>query len=177
MLKGEFEELTARSLQSDARIYGSDLWSSWHALADGQDPSAKEFLVERLSDARIAWREVGVSLLGFHYKLDDQILNKIRELLLHDSDSGVRISAASVLGSQGKFPEETLITALDSDPGEDVRRCAFDAHLDLAEIPWMDRRREELRIKSNEIIPDLNQIKRVLLEHNKEAEIALLAEK
>ena len=175
-LKLRFQELRARSLQENAKIYGTGLWESWHELADAQYEPAKEFFIERLDDARSAWRTESISLLGFHYKLDDQVLEKIRALLLHDTDSGVRIVAASVLGSQGRYPEKALLHALDHDSNNLVREFAFSALLELATVPYLVKRKELRRVKSEETSASLEQVKRVLLEQNLFSQAALLDE-
>lgn len=175
-LKRHFEELKAASLQDDARAYGTQLWVSWHKLAEDAYPPAKEFLEARLDDPRFDWRELSVSLLGFHFALEDRILEKIRYILLHDADSTVRGSAASVLGSQGKFPESALINALRHDTSRLMRATAFFALLELSGVPYetiLDARRS---VKSEEIIPSVDQLKRVLRDHHLEQNLRLLEE-
>ena len=175
-LKLQFEELRAKSLQENAKIYGSGLWESWHELADAQYEPAKEFFIERLKDSRWDWRRESVSLLGFHYKLEDQVLEKIRTVLIHDTDSGVRIAAASVLGSQGKYPERTVIYALENDSSDLVRESAFGALLHLAGVPFRTIRKEVEKVKSKEVVPSLNQVKQVLREQNMLSQASLLDE-
>ena len=160
----DFEELKLRSLKEDATPYG-ELWKPWHDLADAEDEPAKEFFIERLQDSRTSWREECLSFLGFHYELDDKVLEMIRGMLTHDKDSGVRIAAASVLGSQGQFPEKTLLHSLDHDTNTLVRKCAFSALLELAGVPYMAIRKADLRIKAKEITPSLWQLKRILTKH------------
>src|SRR5574338_546003 len=120
-LISRYDELRARSLQEDARIYGSDLWGSWHDLANIHFEPAKRFFIERLQDPRWDWRRECISLLGSHYKLEDEVLEKIRALLKHDHDAGVRMASASVLGSEGDFPEKSLINTLLQDPEKSVK--------------------------------------------------------
>ena len=179
-LRAQFEELKERSLEPDARIYGTfhsgGLWKSWHALAEARYEPAKEFLVERLEDPRWDWRRVSISLLGFHYKLEHHVLEKIRNLLRHDTDSGVRISAASVLGSQGQFPEKTLIHAVGHDPDDLVRASAFSALLALAHVPYRVRMKESKSVRAKQIQPSLDEVKRVFREQDMSASISLLNE-
>jgi hypothetical protein len=175
-LKNQFEELKTISLQKEASIYGSGLWESWHDLADAKYGPAKEFFIERLEDTRWDWRRASISLLGFHYDLEDRIVEKIRSLLMHDTDSGVRISAASVLGSQGQYPERTIVYALEHDESDLVRESAFDALLQLAGVPFRTVRIEVERIKAKEIVPSLDQVRRVLREQNLLSQASLLDE-
>jgi len=175
-LKDKFEKLKARSLKKDASIYGTDLWGKWHNLAVRQYEPAKEFFIERLHDVRPDWRRASVSLLGFHYELEDHILEIIRNLLINDADPGVRISAASVLGSQGRFLENSLVNALVHDPDPFVRRSAFSALLDLAGVPYKVKLEEEDNIRSKKITPSLDQVKRILHEQNLLTKISLLEE-
>ncbi len=166
-LKSRFEELKAKSLQEDAEIYGSDgLWGPWHDLADAQYEPAKQFFIERLQDSRWDWRTQCLSLLGFHYKLENQVIEKIRYLLEHDDDSGVRIAAASVLGRQGQFPEKTLIDALLHDTDILVKESAFSSLLELAAVPYSVRRKELKKIKSKELQPSLDRVKQILSAEN-----------
>jgi HEAT repeat protein len=163
-LKRHFNELKARSLEEDAQIYGSDLWGSWHDLANVQFEPAKQFFIERLQDLRWDWRRECISLLGFHYKLENEVLEKIRDLLVHDHDSGVRIAAASVLGFQGQFPEKVLINVLLHDPDNSVKESAFSALLELAHVPYLVRRKELKRVESKETQPSVDRLRQILFE-------------
>ncbi len=175
-LRTYFEELKAKSLERDSNIYGTGLWESWNKLALAHYEPAKEFFIERLQDERSDWREASLGLLGFDYKLESETLEKIRNLLLEDSDSGVRISAASILGNQGHYPERAVIYALEHDSDDLVRESAFDALLQLAGMPFRAIRKEVERIKSKEIVPSLDQVKRVLREQNMVSQASLLDE-
>jgi hypothetical protein len=175
-LKHRFDELKAKSLQKDAKIYGTDLWGMWHDFADIQYEPAKEFFIERLNDIRPNWRAERVSMLGFHYKLDNDVLDKIRDLLVHDIDTDVRMTAPSVLGTQGQYPERTIVYALERDASDLVRESAFDALLQLAGMPFRTIRVEVKRIKAKEIVPSLDQVRRVLREQNLLSQASLLDE-
>jgi HEAT repeat protein len=175
-LKSYFEQLKAMSLQNDARIYGTGLWKSWNKLAIAHYEPAKEFFIERLQDSRSDWRRASLGLLGFDYELESETLDKIRGLLLEDSDSGVRISAASVLGNQGRFPEKSLLHALAHDSDSLVRKSAFSALLELASVPYKVKGDELKKIRSKKITPSLEQVMRILREQNKFTEISILEE-
>lgn len=172
--EGGFDELRARSLEADTSIYGTGLWASWHDLAEAKYEPAKRFFIERLQDSRWDWRRASVSLLGFHYALDDEVIQTIRNLLRSDTDAGVRISAASVLGSQGRFPEKRLIEALNSDPDRLVRQTAYSALLDLAKVPYDARTMEWNKVRSGEKEPSLDQLRRVLYENGLSSSLAIL---
>ena len=171
----DFEELKLRSLKEDATPYG-ELWKPWHDLADAQDEPAKEFFIERLRDPRSRWREHCLSFIGFHYELEDNVLEMIRGMLINDVDSGVRIAAAGVLASQGQFPEKTLLHTLVHDPDRFVRECAFSDLLKLAGVPYMAVRKAVLRIRAKEITASLWQLKRILSKHKLFDKLALLNE-
>jgi hypothetical protein len=174
-LKIHFEELKAKSLQKDASIYGGEgLWKLWDQFAQMHYEPAKEFFIERLEDKRPVWREGCLGLLGFDYKLEEQVMDKIRRLLQCDPDSGVRISAAAVLGSQGKYPEKTLVEALLHDSEDLVRESAFFALLDLADVQYKVNAKEYRKVKSGEMIPSLDQVRRVLSEQNLLANLDVL---
>jgi|GEM_PF-4157458 len=166
-----FEKLKSVSLQEDADIYGSSLWEEWHELADIQHEPAKEFFIERLQDVRSDWRAVSISLLGFHYSLEQDVLDQIRKLLFSDPDPSVRIAATSVLGHQSKLPEKSLVQALIHDSKPLVREAAFSALLELADVPYKIRLDELEKIDSGEIRPTLDQVKRILVECQKNASI------
>lgn len=165
-----FQELKAISLKEDT-LFASGVWEEWHKLADAESQPAKEFLIERLQDIRSDWREVSISLLGFHYSLEQVVLNQIRDLLISDPDSGVRIAAASVLGHQSKLPEKSLVQALIHDSDPLVRKTAFSALLKLAGVPHMIRINEVEKVYSGEIYPTLDQVKRILVECQKTANV------
>jgi HEAT repeats len=171
-----FQELKAISLKEDIQLYASGLWEEWHELADAESQPAKEFLIERLQDLRSDWREVSISLLGFHYSLEQDILDQIRDLLVSDPDSGVRIAAAGVLGHQSKLPEKSLVQALIHDTKPLVRETAFSALLELADIPYMIRINELEKIDTGEIYPTLDQVKRILVECQKTNAVDMIKE-
>jgi len=171
-----FQELKAISLKEDNQLYASGLWKEWHELADAESQPAKEFFIDRLQDLRSDWREVSISLLGFHYSLEQDILDQIRDLLISDPDAGVRISAAGVLGHQSKLPEKSLVQALIHDSERHVRETAFSALLEIADVPYMIRINELEKIDSGEIYPTLDQVKRILVECQKTDSINLINE-
>ena len=172
------EEIKELSAQPDTKVLGSGLWRKCHRLADAKYPPAKDFFVEKLDDKRWDWRRVSVSLLGFHYdELEPEIVEKIRDLLINDSDSGVRIAAAYVLGHRSKLPEKTLIHALVFDLDKDVKISAFNALLSLAGVPYRSEVKVMERIRRGEIIPGLDQLKHILEDENLYSSINLVDEK
>ena len=175
-LNRRFDELRALSLQKDARIYGTGLLSKWHEFADMQFDRAKEFFIERLDDPRANWRAESVSLLGFHYKLDPDLLDRLRTLVVHDLDSGVRMKAAAVLGSQGQLPEKSLVQALKEDQDDLVREAAFMALLELAGVPVTVRNVELERAKRKDVVFSLDEAKRVLRQQGLLSPLSLLEE-
>jgi len=161
-----FSELKTLSTQANDGIYGTGLWASWHKLAEAGYQPAKEFFIEKLVSPQFSWRRESVSLLGFHYELEIAVIEKIRHLLSHDSDEVVRMTCATVLGKQGQLPEKALVNSLAVDPDEDVREASFFALLELAHLPYKARIRELKRVKSHEINPSLDEVKRILSDEN-----------
>jgi HEAT repeat protein len=167
-------ELLRESVKDpDTRVFGSGLWIICHNLADAGCLPAKAIFIDMLDDPRWDWRRTCVSLLGFHYKLEQKTLNKIRELLLNDPDSGVRIVSAYTLGNQAKLPEKTLISAMENDQNELVREAAFSALLNLANVPYKTRRKKIKQNRDRDVPPSLTQIKSILKEENKLSELEL----
>jgi hypothetical protein len=172
----DFQKLKAVSLKRANKAIGGDLWAQWHDLADTQHQAAKEFFIERLEDSRSAWREVSISLLGFHYDLEQVVVEKIRALLTSDPVSDVRLAAAGVLGHQSKLPEKALVQALAHDSNLFVRKAAFSSLLELAEVPYKIRLNELEKIDSGEVTPNLEHVKRILLECQKTTAVDMIKE-
>lgn len=161
-LKKLFDEIYELSAQPETRVYGTGLWKSWHRLADAQYRPAMEFLISKLDDPKWDWRRVSVSLLGFHYKLAPETMEKIRYLLAHDPDSVVRDASASVLGQQGQFPEKALQNAMECDRDQVVRETAFAALLDLAKVPYKIRVEVVKKVREGKIPASLGQLRSLL---------------
>ncbi|MBW4437352.1 MAG: hypothetical protein KME04_09480 [Pleurocapsa minor GSE-CHR-MK-17-07R] len=113
-----------------------------HALAEAQDQPARDFMAACLSDERPDWTLYCLTNIGFHYDLrnDTSILETIRHLLRSSADVDVRICAASVLGIRSTWPDETVHTALFSDPDDWVRSSAFEAILRMNHVPHFEAR-------------------------------------
>jgi hypothetical protein len=169
-----FGKLIAFASQEDARVYGTGFWKIGHRLAKEKYEPAKHFFVSRLDDSRRDWRRVSVELLGFHYQLETQVVDKIRSMLATDPDSGVRIAAAYTLGKQSRFPESALMHALKIDSNHLVREAAFSSLLELAGVSYKTKAKELGSINAGEITPDLDQLKRILSNENLHALINLL---
>lgn len=160
-----FEKLKLISLQSDSQIYGSGLWEKWHKFADANYEPARIFFIELLQDTRPHWRAESISFLGFHYDLSEEVLNKIRSMLISDSDSSVRIAAASVLGEKSIFPDKALLYAISHDTNALVRETAFSSTLDLAGIPYKIRVQKMEQVESGNLIPNIKNIKSILTDN------------
>jgi HEAT repeat protein len=139
----------------------SIMWRKAHALAENEFPAAKDFFVQGLNDPNWRWRDDCISFLGFHYLLENDILKKIRNLLLFDPNSNVRISAASVLGKQSSLPDPALISAIMKDSNHLVRESAFEAILALAGVSIKKINREIKRLRTGEIQAALSEVKRI----------------
>ena len=139
-----------------------DLYEKSHLLADAQYPPAKSFFVEGLSDNRWWWRQHCISFLAFHYPLEDDIVDKIRDLLLNDPDDNVRMTAASGLGARSYLPDKGLLTAIQADPDDLVREASFTSILHLADVPYHIIFKERKRVESGEIETGIDEIMRIL---------------
>jgi hypothetical protein len=164
-LLDSFKKLKLVSMQRDAQIHGSGLWEKWHKFADANYEPARKFFIELLRDPRPHWRAESISFLGFHYDLDEEILNKIRSLLISDTDTAVRIAAASVLGEKSIFPDKALLYALSHDANLLVRETAFSSILDLAGIPYKIRVQKMEQVEAGDLNPDIENIKHILTEN------------
>jgi hypothetical protein len=165
-LESIFKEVISISADPNGRIYGTGLWEKCHELADAQYLPAMDFFIHELEDPRWDWRRESVGLLGFHYKLDQNVIDKIRKLLLNDPDSVVRSRCAAVLGNQLTSPDAVLLIALEKDSDHLVKESAFLAILDLGRVSYKIRQKVRKKIRSGEILPDLKQLKRVFTEEN-----------
>jgi HEAT repeat protein len=149
-----------KTLEIDYNI----VWSISHDLADVQNPVAKDIFVQGLDDSNWRWREDSISLLGFHYPLEDNVLKKIRNMLLIDPSANVRIACVYVLARRSSLPDPALLSALRSDPNHLVRESAFEAILSLAGVSYTRIKHEIKRIKMGELEPELTEIKRIVME-------------
>lgn len=171
-----FEKMVALAKEKDSRVYGTGLWKVCHKLASAQYPPAKVFFVKELDDPRWDWRKVSVSLLGFHYKLEPEILNKIRIMAINDADDGVRLAAISVIGNQGELPEPVLIHSLRTDPNQLVKEAAFSAILELCRLPYKVKLNEIQKMREEKITPDVDVIRNILARENLSSCLGHLAE-
>ena len=170
-----FEKIKEFSSHSDAKVYGTDYWKICHKLADAQYYPAKMFFIEKLDDPRKDWRKVSISLLGFHYQLEPNTIEKIRQLLRYDPDASVRMDSAGVLGVKGLFPEKVLADALEFDSDAFVREAAFSAILELAKVPYKTRIKENKNIREGKISANLDQVKRILYDEKMLKEVSQLS--
>jgi HEAT repeat protein len=124
---------TVRELQAayEARMPVSELWEELHALAEAGHSAAMPLFESMLDDPEWPWRQLGIQLLGFHFRFkdNDPFLARLRDVLASDPEPQVRISAAFALGGQTRWQEKCLVDALEKDGDEDVRLSAFSALL------------------------------------------------
>ncbi len=135
-------------------------------LAEASYEPAGEFFMSCLDDPRWNWRYHGLCNLGFHYVFpsDSPIVMKIQGLLLTDPHSTVREAAASILGSRSRWPDEALISTLESDGDEQVRFATFAALLRLAGVPIAIVTHEIEQVQAGNIQPTLLEVERILAE-------------
>lgn len=156
------EEVRAWIENPDNEEKYSEILRISHALAEAQYLPAKTLFIEGLYDQRWWWREDSISLLAFHYSLEEHIVDRIRELLLNDPDDNVRMTAASALGSRSTLPDRALLTALQTDPDDLVREVAFGSILELVGVPMRIIFKEQKRVELGEIAPSLDEVRRVV---------------
>jgi len=144
--------------------YYPDIWSRCHDLAEAQYQPAKDFFVEGLDDPDWLWRHDCVTLLGFHFPLENEVVEKIRDLLLNDPNSNIRMASASVLGVRSNHPDRALFSTLRFDSNETVKKAALDSVLRLAGVPNKRITNELKRIKSEGIKLTQNEVERIFSE-------------
>jgi hypothetical protein len=160
-LNDKLKKLKNIRLQS-GRKYNSEVWSLGHDLAEaGYIPAAAYFL-EGLNDPSWSWRQDCIRFLGFHYKLDQGVLNKIGDLALADPSSHVRMTAVTVLGNYSSLPEKTLTKVLVSDKSNSVRKVAFKAVLKMFGVSKEVITRELKMLKTQDKQPTLEIIEEIL---------------
>jgi HEAT repeat protein len=160
-LHKKLERLKELRQRSD-QVYGSEVWRLGHDLAEAKFLPAKAYFLEGLFESNWAWRDSCISFLGYHYILDEDDLDRIRDVALTDPYYYVRRAAVYVLGDLSSLPEKALIKALLSDQENAVRKDAFVAILKLFKVSKKAIHREQRRIDSGEIQPTLEYIKQVL---------------
>ncbi len=135
------------------------LWKA-HALAEAKYLPASAFFRSCLTDPEAEWRLSGLQALGFHYdtSADEELLERIRYMLLTDPDMHVRIAAASILGTRSRWPDWALQSALESEPVRTVRAVVFESLLKLAGAPLTKAREAYRRIEIGEIEPTREQL-------------------
>jgi len=93
--------------------------SDIHLLAHHRYEPAKEFFIKCLDDDNEDWRYECLTALGFHFVLDDVLMEKIRYLSLHDESSLIRGCAVGVWYAQKHTIDHHLLSILDNDE-EDI---------------------------------------------------------
>ena len=111
-LQNILDELV-RLAQDTASRDLTEFYNKMHTLAEAGYTPAIDLFVAGLDDEDTYWRKYCLTSVGFHYKFppDSELTGKIRDLLLTDPDSGVRIAAACVLGVRSKWPDIVLVSA------------------------------------------------------------------
>lgn len=155
-------------LYSDPDVTNPPYMDKMHPLAEAQYMPAKHFFAECLDDPRKWWRHDCLTALGFHYDFsaDEDVKQKLRDLLLYDEDDLIRNAAALALGRYTIWPERPLLIALQIDPDHDVRISAFCSLYRLAGLPRKQHLKTRKRLIDGEIEPTLEQLKAMLREHN-----------
>lgn len=137
-----------------------------HQLAESQYLPALDYFLSFLSDPDWDWRVEGVQMVGFHFEFsaNSDVADRLRHLLLTDSSDLVRSSAALALGGRSKWPDSTLLRALQTEPDIDVGRAIFEALMQLAGVPFPGIRRTIEQMSNNHVKPDVKILQQVLRE-------------
>ena len=163
--KKVFEKLKEIRRQPETQIKYADIWSIAHELAEAQYTPAIDYFAAGLDDHNWNWREDCIAFLGFHYpNLDEGIVKKFREMLLHDPESSVRLRAAGALGAHSKLPDQALMIALETDKNRFVREAAFVSILILAGLKGYKARKHGKNVESGAIQPNIETIQQILIE-------------
>ena len=147
------EVQTGLEWSSDIGI-NTDLGRILHRLAEARYAPALPMIQPFLEHPNWGTRLDAVGLIGFHYPFspESSLAQSFRQLLLHDPWPMVRMSAAHVLGGRSTVTDPALMTALTTDPDEDVRCSAFLALLQLHGVKWPQLRQIERQLESGEIL-------------------------
>lgn len=129
------------ALNSDSSAKATMWWGVMHSLAESQYLPVIPLFAKCLEHRDWVWRVQCLECLGFHYEIqsDEKLMEKVRQLLLNDPNSDVRMTAASILGIRSTWLDKTLVQALNTDEDYFVKEAAFDALLKLAQIPFPSR--------------------------------------
>ena len=143
-----------------------DTFTDMHDLAEAQYQPARAFFESCLGDLDRDWRLEAVRDIGFHYDLreDEDVLEKLRRMLVGDPDPGVRLAVAAVLGSQSSWPDWALESALHDDPDKHVRRVAFEELLRLVGMPDLRVGEHRRKLEQGEIQPTWEQLEKGIAE-------------
>jgi len=175
-IHANFSNVVALAKEEDSRVYGTGLWRVCHRLAAARYPPAKEFFIKELDDPRWDWREVSISLLGFYFELETEVLNKIRKMAINDVDDGVKLAAIAIIGSRGKLPEPVLLHSLRKGSNQLIKEAAFSAILELCKLPYKIKINEIQKLRNGKMTPDLELIRNILIRENLNSCLELLGE-
>jgi hypothetical protein len=144
----------------------SEIMEICHNLAESRYQPALEFFLEGLNDSNWSWRQRCLQMIGYHYVIPpgSEITEQVRKMLIFDPDVNVRETAANVLSVISALPDNALVKALSSDPDQFVRGEAYYALLRLAGAPYQVYVRERERYESGEMLPTIQDVKRILAE-------------
>ncbi|MCU0481029.1 MAG: hypothetical protein MUE54_07435, partial [Anaerolineae bacterium] len=138
--------------------------SDIHLLAHHRYEPAKEFFIKCLNDDSEDWRYECLTALGFHFVLDEFLMEKVRHLSLHDENSSVRSCAASVWASQKQVIDHHLLFVLDNDPDiyvkEEVLYCILTKY--IYQIRPLSIRDVKQKIRNGEIMLNVVGISKFL---------------
>jgi len=101
-------------------------------LARANHEPLKALLGQMLDDERDQARYMAADYLHeMELQPDDEILDKVRALVVNDSDALTRASAALVLGSHSRWPDAALEQALSKEKEPQAKQAIFLAILEL----------------------------------------------
>lgn len=143
-----------------------ELWNKCHLLAEMENAQAKEIFIRMLDSKIEKWRNVSLKMLGFHYRLDNEIIAKVQKMLINDISAQIRSTCVYVIASQSKNLDNILFTVLRTDKSRFVRESAFYMILDKFGVSYIDQKRVKERIKRQKLRITERLLRKVLFEFN-----------
>jgi len=130
-MSNELDSALARARE----LYQSGVYQDavFTELGRSSHPAAMPLFREMLSDSHAQARYTGLRSLSKtkYLSSNPELIQKIRDVLLGDSDASIRTQAAIVLGGHSKWPEPALERAVDHDTDTHTRQEALLSVLEL----------------------------------------------
>jgi hypothetical protein len=130
-------------------------------LSHAQYKPGIELFEKILISDEYKWVQRAINALLHYENLEKSVLEKIRTILIENSNSSVKMAAADFLGLKSKWPDAALRKCLMTEEDRDVRISATRAVLELAKVNFRAVDLEIDRMKAGEIEPEFAEIERI----------------